>query len=881
MAKPAAGVVKVTDWYSLRKVVYYSADYPASLVNNSAELARAFVDAGFVPLTAAQLREWMTAQAAGGAGGSICFFSQDVVPDMVAEQCSQDCLFMAYLKAGGRAVWVGDIPFFYQGREGGGTEVWGREAQQRILGLESVRGRQEEVRVTDAGRDWGLTVPDKSVNCVPAGDVTAALTAAGKFAVSFFKNFNPASPESGFLRLGELMPVRDLLRAAQYGIEEPEDTGETPEQARAAVSDGGVLVASGSFVVDRQRALDKLMRFQLPDQETCLLPIVRCALAGKASGVAITEPLQGGLQIRFDGEVFSSERLADPYSALFEPRTPANAAARHLATGLLCALRLKPQVLTVTTGLEGARFQLRIDALGKEAIRPSEDPGSGTVVNFIWRGIAPLRNGRLLAHVRARCALSPVPVLIDGKDILRTGRNPGGQGLYFEDRGMCGYLAVPENPAAMSTFTAAVNNVTLEMPMSAKLPYLQVSGYLNNDDFTMNISQTGVVNNTRCAKALDAVGRNIPALLDRIVNGQRPNLPAIGKMMVSGGMLPYWKKCLEAGPQLDAGLLGGLLKDVTSVVLYDEGRSSIRRDKAELFIRDSARVTLWLRAACSRLLTDYEKDSADPILKVLWEAPAFLTINGDVRCLRQVDAQQQKMGFVAYSTVPYPKVTLPFDVLCAPSLRDLEPLRRWNTADLSGKIAYYGGNPAAVAEFMGGSGRYDIDIAPPIRQARTETAPVEISLSAIKAPAPAQPAPPAGAPAVTEALARSRSASMPPHPAHSSPAPLPSEEQLAADPAANFPEFLALRAGGLNVPGAGLVANFIREQAAGRKWIRKPLAADVLASALPPLRKAEYLLSVFYTDFNRQEVKLTDADDINFQQALAEQIERGGKENGK
>ena len=100
-----------------------------------------------------------------------------------------------------------------------------------------------------------------------------------------------------------------------------------------------MLAGSGTFVVDKRRALDKLMRFQLPDPETCLLPIIRCALAGKASGVSIAELSQGGLEINSTGAL-GRERLEDPYSALFETRTAANAAARHLATGLLCALRL-------------------------------------------------------------------------------------------------------------------------------------------------------------------------------------------------------------------------------------------------------------------------------------------------------------------------------------------------------------------------------------------------------------------------------------------------------------------------------------------------------------------------------------------------------------
>ncbi|OGS05897.1 MAG: hypothetical protein A3I76_08370 [Elusimicrobia bacterium RIFCSPLOWO2_02_FULL_61_11] len=104
-------------------------------------------------------------------------------------------------------------------------------------------------------------------------------------------------------------------------------------------------------------------------------------------------------------------------------------------------------------------------------------------------------------------------------------------------------------------------------------------------------------------------------------------------------------------------------------------------------------------------------------------------------------------------------------------------------------------------------------------------------------------------------------------------------EQLAEDPSGNFPEYLYRRASRIKAVGARLVAKFIREQSAYGKWAKNPLAAEVLASRLPPLHKADYLLSVFYSEYNRREVKLTDTDDVNFQMALAELSGNGGKEN--
>ena len=920
MAEASPGVIKVTDWYALRRVVFYDPAFACSWVHNSAELARYFADNGaFVPLTAFQLREWMKAQVAGGAEGSVCFFTQDIAPDQVAEtedawdtsavafsqdivtrkgsaKPSQACLLMAYLRAGGRAVWVGDIPFYYLGRRGGEVENWGIKGQKKVLGLDSIWDVKAEPRLTEAGRDWGLTSPGNASRCVPAGDVTAALTMAGGYAMAFFKNFNPELPASGFLRLCEFMPLRDLLRAAQHGLEEeegaPEPASGVKEEPAAPVEDGGVLAGSGTFVVDKQRALDKLMRFQLPDPATCLLPIIRCALAGKARGVSIQELSEGGFEIRFDGEPFSRARLEDPYGALFETRSAVNAAARHLATGLLCALRLNPKLITVSAGPAGARFRLRIDELGREQVQPSEGPGEDTVVKLLWRGVvSPFRNRNLLSHVRWRCFYSPVPVLINKVDIPRGRTETGKHSVRFEEDALWGSISVPKWPAAASTLFVSVNNVLLDTPLTVKLSSLPVTGFLNNDDFTMNISQTGVVNNSRCSKAVGVVAKQVPLLLEHVLRCQEKDLPSAGRMMAFGGMGEYWKNCVESGRPLEPGLLAGLLKNVKNLVLAGLGADEGKRAGSEQFVRETARVTLWLREACGRLLNFYEKDRSDPLLKSLWQAPVFLTVNAEARSLLQVKELADKIGFVPYSRKQYPDSALPFDVLWCPGEKDLELIGRWDTSDLTVKIPHYGANPAAAEEFMGGGGlrflaaRHSLYIAPSVRKTVRDTSPVEISLSDIKAPPPAPvrpaPVPPPGPPPLPPPAPPAPAAAPEKKPARAPRRPLPpipTGDQLDENPAANYPEYLYRRASRIKAVGARLLAGFIKERAGYGKWLKEPLVAEVLSSRLPPLHKADYLLSVLYTEYNRREVKLTDSDDVNFQRALAA-LANGGKEN--
>ena len=155
----------------------------------------------------------MKAQA-GGAEGSVCFFAQDIVPDQLAEseelwdtsmisqdfvakkrnKPSQACLLMAYLRAGGRVVWVGDIPFYYMGRRGGEVENWGIKGQKKVLGLDSIWDVKDEPRLTEAGREWWLTSPGNASRCVPARRRYGRADHGGGYAMAFFKNFNPELP---------------------------------------------------------------------------------------------------------------------------------------------------------------------------------------------------------------------------------------------------------------------------------------------------------------------------------------------------------------------------------------------------------------------------------------------------------------------------------------------------------------------------------------------------------------------------------------------------------------------------------------------------------------------------------------------------------------
>ena len=119
----------------------------------------------------------------------------------------------------------------------------------------------------------------------------------------------------------------------------------------------GELVSSGSFRVDRKRALELLARFQLDDARLFILPWVRCAVAGAAAELRIV-PSYGTLELSFEGRPFTAAELADPYACLFEEDESALRRNREFALGLLALLRLKPARVSVIGGPPEARVHI-------------------------------------------------------------------------------------------------------------------------------------------------------------------------------------------------------------------------------------------------------------------------------------------------------------------------------------------------------------------------------------------------------------------------------------------------------------------------------------------------------------------------------------------
>ncbi|MBI4677060.1 MAG: hypothetical protein HY748_05705 [Elusimicrobia bacterium] len=409
-------------------------------------------------------------------------------------------------------------------------------------------------------------------------------------------------------------------------------------------SEGAALVETGSFKIDRGRALDKLMRFQLPEAGMFVLPLLRAAVAGGAKRIRIQTGRGASLgtsrlEVRFDGRPFSRAELEDPYSVLFNKRTADTARDKELAVALLTALRFKQDCLSVTSGSQGGRVRLDVESLRSEKVQAVSEAGTDTVFE-VHRGELVGAFDEVAALVRRSCQAAPTSVLVDGKEAASIPALDPDVSVYFDEEGVRVWLTAPQSLAQESSLRVFTYGVEVG-PVSHQLPRFQVDGLVNDDLFFLNASQTGVAKSGRYKTTMDKVAAQADKLLLKVLSGNEARLHKASSLIAKIGVSP-WRDILDRsraaeGPGL-LSLLGKALRFVSDKP--DRGREDLER---------LGRIQAWLLDACESNLSGYAKDSRDPLHKALWTQPTLLGSGGEILSLFDVDAARNRMGFVAVS----------------------------------------------------------------------------------------------------------------------------------------------------------------------------------------------------------------------------------------
>lgn len=107
-----------------QKLVYYDGEYTTAWIphDKAKQIADYLVQKhGYSQVNAAELVEVMKSALERESKDTTIVFAQDVAPCTVFDNNAATALIRQYLDCGGRIIWIGDIPFWYQGRKGART----------------------------------------------------------------------------------------------------------------------------------------------------------------------------------------------------------------------------------------------------------------------------------------------------------------------------------------------------------------------------------------------------------------------------------------------------------------------------------------------------------------------------------------------------------------------------------------------------------------------------------------------------------------------------------------------------------------------------------------------------------------------------------------
>lgn len=210
---------------SERYIIYHDRNYPTSWIppELSQRIVDYFSERGFVVKNAENLRDWMRENISGNPENSIVIFSQDIIPDTIIESLTVSNLINRYLDNGGRAIWFGDIPFYYRGRGDGSHETWTEIGLLRLLGVQSLRFSNYEVTIAERGTQLGLSttwIGTRPVQIEPNMTILAGSIYGDTYTQIngwIFRNFirlfdTNLNEDSNFLSLNHLNELYEVIR---------------------------------------------------------------------------------------------------------------------------------------------------------------------------------------------------------------------------------------------------------------------------------------------------------------------------------------------------------------------------------------------------------------------------------------------------------------------------------------------------------------------------------------------------------------------------------------------------------------------------------------------------------------------------------------------
>ncbi|MBI4346875.1 MAG: hypothetical protein HY553_08470 [Elusimicrobia bacterium] len=401
----------------------------------------------------------------------------------------------------------------------------------------------------------------------------------------------------------------------------------------------GEPVRSGEFLIDRERALKILARYQLESPLLFPLAWVRAASAAGARGVELADG-KDAFSLRFDGRAFTGPELAALLSHL--PEEGSEPRLRELARGAATAVTQAEAVL-IASGEGASRVLCRATKEG-EAVAPAEDAEARTVIAARWPGgrrpaafdatIQALRRRVIPGFATFQGASTPVGAL------------PHGYWQRFGQEGLAGWLSpTPAGLRGSELFLYHWGVSCGQAPVDLA-GHPDVRAVVDAPDIGLDLSQGKVLRDARYDRLIERVGRAADAFAGDAARRLSRVLPAIGQWLGDPVAYKTWKEQLTGvSESLD---LDGVLLDAQRYFALDAGTAKERLGD----LRRWGPIVAWMRATAVRLLGHGRSPQSD-IERVLWTAPLFLTVDGLPLTPAEIERQFVRLGRLAIAERAY------------------------------------------------------------------------------------------------------------------------------------------------------------------------------------------------------------------------------------
>lgn len=301
---------------------------------------------------------------------------------------------------------------------------------------------------------------------------------------------------------------------------------QTIEQRIDELATCGQLVYRSAFSVDRDKARQKMQRYQRANPYEYVLEFVQAAHLLGASRVVVTID-SDEMDMRFDGQWLTMQDGHDLYAAAFAPHSSTKERAlKHLAHGITAARAIGTMALTIESGDHHQAMRLTVATGKDDELVACQRDRAGTRL-YLKEALRPRHLGAFLKYIngtlatieliRWRCIYSPIPVILNGEQVnVRKLEDLGDmQDLGFvrvETPEATGVLSL--RPFGVKSGVKILHHGVYVAEVVPSLRSLAVFGVVNATGLTMDLSRVVVQTD---ANWKNMVAQAIDASLHRLI----------------------------------------------------------------------------------------------------------------------------------------------------------------------------------------------------------------------------------------------------------------------------------------------------------------------------------------------------------------------------